>query len=602
MASFNKMINKILCVLIGLCLFTGTIAHSQKLPEHKHWKKKLGNDIYSTLAFIKSVHKKLLGKLRKARRDNNLHGVECYGETLSNIRIQFFKAEKATTQAREAIRLKQADKIQKYRQVLLKIKKVVRKLHKDTSRCQYRRLICPTYIRPTEKDPLHSYRLQHIPEQVLSSSGYSVFTPLSFHMTPLEARRPFCGTSYPRNKCYVPSVFFRSRWALGGGYHSNIFHQSGNALPTQAAPFGYLRPKFVLLVPTQYFGFLSRGFLHTHLPFDSTLKLRSLEGKLILQLDFELKHATIRLKNDFGFGNGMALQAFNSIEQLGFYAPFGLPNGSPGIFHNRSKLQWRYPIHYEHSLNLSYQFSWRLHLDDEHLDQHIHRFDLLYILGDYHANIRFDLHHFAPRFSLSRQDTQNGHSRPIKALLGTTRDLHYKLKLKAQVGAGYTFALGGDPRNVRVDGVVDNYGILIGQVDLIYKPYFGTLKLSITHDFQPSGFSNYIHATFAKLSFLQKKIRGLVHINVAGGWIGYGLPPVLPNGSYQFQGSGQNRRDLILVFDGFYRVDIVPRMDIQLGARVEWRNSNMQMIESAKITSFGYFKVEGFIETEFSFW
>jgi len=94
-------------------LFAGSVSAQKAKVDSSASKLSSQSKLANGVAFLKNIrriHKAILPKLKKARADNDLPAVECYGEKLTNIRALWFTAEKAFAQLQEAIAKNEGEK------------------------------------------------------------------------------------------------------------------------------------------------------------------------------------------------------------------------------------------------------------------------------------------------------------------------------------------------------------------------------------------------------------------------------------------------------------------------------------------------------------
>lgn len=420
---------------------------------------------------------------------------------------------------------------------------------------------------------------------------------------------------------------FHPRLYLNAGYNNNIFHRSYQSEIRSAPglPFAdikgagllSIRPGLQLYIPSESVVFELGGYANYSHFFNFTT-LNTVTAKADLGVTFFPRSVfSVTLKNNFSRSSGDTTSANDMFARTMFnYAP-GTQVGSAFITHNNetSLLFSIKPKGGALRFDLGYKFGFGLYPSAD-LDYHSHNisFDVKWSFFPRTAftfDSSFKIVNYAPRFNLS-QSSANNDLKPLKIYVGVIGQLTDRILLTLRLGGGYSFT------STAANANVDNYGMLLGNIDFTYKFRLTTfLRLGFRHDFHESGFADYYSELYGYAEFGAQFGQTRPFVLSLRGDLGYLLyGKIEPNRtsasgtvttrfiSTSTDADGYlNRKDFMLRGNVDLDWFAFPYWLLGISARLTYVNSNTYFLHdngNNKI-GFGYFEFQAIFKTELAF-
>ena len=316
---------------------------------------------------------------------------------------------------------------------------------------------------------------------------------------------------------------FHPRLYLNTGYNYNIFHRSNQSEIRSAKGLELarilsdglfsVRPGLQLHLPSESIIFDLSGYAnYSH--FFSYSSLNTITAKAdIGAVFFPRSIFSVALKNSFSRNTGDTLSADDVFARTLFNYNPGTQLGSAFItLNNTTSLVFSIkPKGGALTFDLGYKFVFGLYPSPD-LDYHTHDISFnvkwsFFPRTAFTFDSNFKIVNYAPKFDTT-QKSSNNDSKPFKAYVGVVGQLTDRILLTLRLGGGYTFT------STTANADVDNYGMLLGNIDFTYKFRLTTfLRFGFRHDFHESGFADYFSelVDFESPFFQNMKINHALH-------------------------------------------------------------------------------------------
>lgn len=416
---------------------------------------------------------------------------------------------------------------------------------------------------------------------------------------------------------------FHPRLFVNFGFDSNVFHRSYQTSAGSqfseiiGAPFLSVRPGLELNFETKSIAFLLSGYAnYTHffsLTSQRTDALNTVTAKADLEAQFMRDGpVTISLINNFSRNTGDSFTASDIFAQASFYVRPGTQNGAVFITHsNQTSLVLSFkPGGGALTFDVGYTFGLNFYPSSD-MDHNNHTFAVglkwsFFPRTAFTFDGTFNIQNFNPRLDFSQSSSVNNSMMPFKAYVGIIGQFTDRLLLTFRVGGGYSLVTG-----TSVAALSDNYGMVVGNVDLTYKISLTTFfRVGFRHDFGPSVFSNYYHETVGYAEFgsqFGNPLRPFVlNLRADGGFVGFGeISSTLGNGQFNATTTNANgnfvRGDTMVRGSVKFDWHVFPFWEIGILGRVEFRNSNLFVVIGNDQVGLGFFKFDVMLNTELAF-